>query len=55
MILVHNHFLAHDSLINEKAVDTRLSPETVSQKGVLHISGPFVEKEAEHKKRYQDK
>lgn len=52
LILVHDHFLAHDSVINAEAMDTCLSPETVSHKGMLHISGPLEEEEAEHEKRY---
>ena len=55
MILVHDHFLVHDSVINKEAMDTSVSPEARSHKGMLHISGPFVEEEAEHEKRYQDK
>lgn len=45
IILLHNHFLAHYSIINAEAMDTHLSPKTVSHKRMLHISGPFVEEE----------
>lgn len=48
LILVHNNFLTHNSVLNAEAADTHLSPKTVSHRRMLHISGPFVEEETEH-------
>lgn len=49
LILAQDHFLAHGSIINAETMDMCLTRRW------LFISGPFVEEEAEHEKRYQDK
>lgn len=49
LILAHDHFLAHGSIINAETMDMCL------KRRWLFISGSFVEEETEHKKRYQDK